>query len=105
VSLPAGGIAVTAVHPVLLTGPKPTVFLADLTRSISGGTDIKLVLNFRNAGPVTLLVPVMARAQHYVTYGTPPSSAAASQPAGVTRPPSPAPTPGLRTSPTPRPTA
>ncbi len=73
VALPAGGIPVRYQHPVLLTGPKPTVFLTNLIRSLRGGTDIKLVLNFRNAGPVTLVVPVMARASHYVTYGTPPS--------------------------------
>ena len=105
VPLPAGGITVTNAHPVLLTGPKPVVFLADLTRSIAGGTDIKLVLTFRNAGPVTLLVPVMARAQHYVTYGPPPSSAPTSQPTGVTLPISPTATPRPHATPTPHPTA
>ena len=105
VPLPAGGFTVRNMHPVLLTGPKPVVFLAGLTRSISGGTDIKLVLNFRNAGPVTLLVPVMARAQHYATYGTPPNSTPTPPPAGVTLPPSPTATPRLRPTPTPRPTA
>ena len=73
VTLPAGGIPVRRLHPVLLTGPKPAVFLSNLTRSLPSGTSIKLVLNFRTAGPVTLVVPVMARAAHYVTYGTPPS--------------------------------
>jgi copper(I)-binding protein len=105
VALPAGGITVRNMHPVLLTGPKPTVFLADLTRSLTGGADIKLVLTFRNAGPVTLLVPVMARAAHYVTYGTPSSSTLTPPPAGVTMPPSPTATPGLSTTPTPHPTA
>ncbi len=105
VPLPAGGITVRNMHPVLLAGPKPVVFLADLTRSVAGGTDIKLVLTFRNAGPVTLLVPVMARAQHYVTYGTPPSSTPTRLPAGVTLPISPTATPRPRTTPTPHPTA
>jgi hypothetical protein len=112
VPLPPGGIPVRFHHPVLLTGPKPAVFLASLTRSISGGTDIRLVLNFRNAGPVTLLVPVMARAAHYVTYGTPPSATASpTTSATPTRQHRATPTspgtaqPGLRTTPTPRPTA
>lgn len=112
VPLPAGGITVRNMHPVLLTGPKPTVFLADLTRSLSGGTDIKLVLTFRNAGPVTLFVPVMARAAHYVTYGTPASPTASPTPSATptrhhraTPTPSGTATPGLSTTPTPHPTA
>ncbi|MGO8956021.1 MAG: hypothetical protein ACLQFR_01395 [Streptosporangiaceae bacterium] len=76
VTLPAGGITVRDQHPQFLTGPKPAIFLTGLTRTVTGGSDIKLVLNFRIAGPVTLVVPVMARAAHYVTYGTPPSPTA-----------------------------
>ncbi len=82
VTLPAGGITIRDQHPVLLTGPKPAVFLTSLTRSISGGTNIKLVLNFRIAGPVMLVVPVMPRAAHYVTYGTPPSPTPSASPTG-----------------------
>jgi hypothetical protein len=95
VTLPAGGILVRYQHPVLLTGPKPTVFLAGLTRSISGGSNIKLVLTFRNAGPITMEVPVMARAAHYVTYGPPPSASAVAptSPPSGTATPTPSPTP------------
>jgi copper(I)-binding protein len=110
IPLPAGGIPVRFHHPVLLTGPKPAVYLTSLTRSISGGTDIKLVLTFRNAGPVTLFVPVMARAAHYVTYGTPPSPTASPTPSATPTghhraTPSRTATPGLSTTPTPHPTA
>jgi hypothetical protein len=100
VTLPAGGITVRDQHPVLLTGPRPAAFLTNLTRSVPGGTDVKIVLNFRNAGPVTLVVPVMARAAHYVTYGTPPSPTPSVSPTkhhgrfaspGITLPPSPSP--------------
>ena len=94
VALPAGGIPVRYQHPVLLTGPKPAVFLANLTRTVTGGSNITLVLNFRNAGPVVLVVPVMARAAHYVTYGTPPS-------ASPTRHPLVQPTPNAAVGPTP----
>ncbi len=111
VPLPAGGITVRNMHPVLLTGPKPTVSLADLTRSLTGGTDIKLVLTFRNAGPVTLFVPVMARAAQYVTYGTPANPTASATPSATPtrhhRAPTPSgtATPGLSTTATPHPTA
>src|SRR5260370_715666 len=100
VTLPAGGITVRDQHPVLLTGPRPAAFLTTLTRSVPGGTDVKIVLNFRNAGPVTLVGPVMARAAHYVTYGTPPSPTPSVSPTkhhgrfaspGMTLPPSPSP--------------
>ncbi len=106
VTLPPGGILVRYQHPVLLTGPKPAVFLTGLTRSVTGGSNIKLVLTFRNAGPITLVVPVMARAAHYVTYGTPPSptprASTTRRHAGGAVSPSPSPTvSGLSPSPTP----
>lgn len=96
VTLPAGGVLVTYGHPALLTGPKPEVFLTGMTRTITNGSDIKLVLRFAVAGPVTLEVPVMARATHYVTYGIPPSPSPS---------PSPSATPGRRHHPTPSPGA
>jgi hypothetical protein len=92
VTLPAGGVKVSYLHPALLTGPKPEVYLTGLTKTITNGSNITLVLHFRNAGPVTLKVPVMARASHYVTYGIPPSPAPSTTPARR---------PGFRPSPTP----
>jgi copper(I)-binding protein len=70
VTLP-GVIPIRLGHPVFLTGPHPEVVLTGLTRTVTSGSNIRLVLTFQNAGPVTLLVPVMARATHYVTYAPP----------------------------------
>jgi hypothetical protein len=70
VTLP-GSIRVVPGHPVLLTGPQPRVILTDLTRALPSGITVRLVLTFQKAGPVTMVVPVMARAAHYVTYAPP----------------------------------
>ncbi len=70
VTLP-GSVPVVSGHPVLLSGPRPQLVLTDLTRPLASGTTIRLVLTFQKAGPVTLIVPVMARASHYVTYAPP----------------------------------
>lgn len=70
VTLP-GVIPIRVGHPVFLTGPRPEVVLTDLTRTVTSGSNIRLILTFQKAGPVTLVVPVMARATHFVTYAPP----------------------------------
>ena len=70
VSMP-GIIPIRMGHPVFLTGPQPQVVLTDLTRPVGGGSTVRLVLTFQKAGPITLVVPVFARAAHYVTYAPP----------------------------------
>ncbi len=70
VTLP-GIIPIRIGHPVFLTGPRPQVVLTDLTRTVGSGSNVRLILTFQKAGQVTLLVPVMARASHYVTYAPP----------------------------------
>jgi len=70
VTLP-GSIAVVPGRPVLLSGPRPQVILTDLTRALPNGTTVRLVLTFQKAGPVVMIVPVIARATHYVTYAPP----------------------------------
>jgi copper(I)-binding protein len=71
VTLPAGGIAVKDGPPVLLSGPKPTVVLNDLTKPLTGGSTVRIILDFAKAGQVTLVVPVFAKAAHYATYAPP----------------------------------
>jgi copper(I)-binding protein len=101
VQLPGGSLAVTANHPVLLNGPSTKAFLVGLTRQITGGSTLRLVLTFQKEGQVTLTVPVMARAAHYVTYGPAPSPAASTTAAkkhhkttaGATATPTPTPSP------------
>ncbi len=70
VTLP-GVIPIRVGHPVFLTGPQPQIVLTDLTRTVTGGSTIRLVLTFQKAGPIVLMVPVMPRAAHYVTYAPP----------------------------------
>jgi copper(I)-binding protein len=91
VTLPPGGIPVKNGHPVYYSGPMPQVVLRDLQRPLLSGSDIKLVLTFQKAGPVTLQVPVLPRELQYATLEPPP--AAAATPAAAARPATPAPVP------------
>ena len=76
VRLPGGKpVPVSGESPVLLTGPRPEVVLSGLVRALPGGTFIRVIMNFENAGSVTLSVPVMSRAHHYSTFSAPPTPA------------------------------
>jgi copper(I)-binding protein len=83
VTLPGGVVTLASQQAVFLTGPAPKVILNDLTRALTGGSSIKVVMSFENAGTVTLEVPVMPRAQYYSTFSPAPS-------------PTPTPTPTVR---------
>jgi len=76
VTLPGGSVAVPDGKIVQLTGPVPTVVLNGLTHSLTGGTDVRMVLHFQNAGTVALEVPVLAKADYYTTYSPAPSPSA-----------------------------
>jgi copper(I)-binding protein len=80
VTLPGGSIAVPSQRAILLTGPTPTVVLKNLTRPISGGSAIKIILTFQNAGTVPLTVPVMPQAQYYSTFSPPPTASPSASP-------------------------
>ena len=56
-----------------LDGPAPQIVLSGLTRPLSGGETIKLVLTFATEGAVTLDVPVEPQAYTYATYSPPPT--------------------------------
>jgi copper(I)-binding protein len=97
VRLPAGGVAINTNESVLLTGPTPVAYLVKLTRPLGSGTDITIVMNFQKQGPVSVQVPVFARATHYVTYSPAPSAPVTTtakhkhKHAGATATPSPSP--------------
>jgi copper(I)-binding protein len=99
VQLPGNGVRLARYQQVLLTGPVPQIILRNLTRPLNGGQFVRMVLNFRNAGSVALTVPVMPRAQFYVTYSPAPPSPSPSPTATPARrhkphaSPSPSPTP------------
>ena len=56
-----------------LDGPAPQIVLTGLTRSLSGGETIQLVLTFATVGAVTLNVPVEPQAYNDATYSPPPT--------------------------------
>lgn len=107
VTLPSAGVPVVVDHPIFFTGPTPQVVLTGLTRNITNGSDIKVILTFEKAGPVTLLVPVMARATQYTTFSPPPTptptptGSAAAKHHGSTASPTPSTTASTSPSPSP----
>ncbi|HEV2374834.1 MAG TPA: hypothetical protein VGS19_22065 [Streptosporangiaceae bacterium] len=107
VRLPNGGIQIGRNAQVRLTGPVPRVVLAGLLRPVRGGSTVRLLLSFRNAGVVVLEVPVMPRSGPYATFApvTPsptPTPATTGVPHGS---PSPVPTVTPAPAATPSPTA
>jgi hypothetical protein len=106
VTLPAGGIPVVLGRPVYYAGPMPQVVLRDLTRPLLSGSDITLTLTFEKAGPITLHVPVLPRANQFATL-EPPLPAAVTPAAAAHASARTTPTPSASTTPsaTPSPTA
>jgi copper(I)-binding protein len=93
VTLPGGGVSLASQQAVFLTGPAPKVVLEGLTRSLTGGSSVRLVLTFRNAASVSLTVPVMPRAQYYSTFAPPSPSPSPSVAKGKHAAATPSPTP------------
>jgi hypothetical protein len=73
VQLPAGGVGIATNQSVLLTGPAPRVVLRGLLHQVRGGQAIRVVLHFLRAGAVSMLVPVMPRAQFFSTFSPAPA--------------------------------
>lgn len=78
VVMPKGGISLASQQAVNLQGPAPEILLRGTSRPLVGGRDIPVVLDFQNAGSVTLRVPVMPRAAYYSTYSPAPANPTAS---------------------------
>lgn len=76
VHLPGGGIAVVPNQPVYISGPQTLAYLVGLTRSIASGSNLQLVLQFKNEGRVSIQVPVLPRAAQYTTFSPAPSPSA-----------------------------
>lgn len=73
VQVAGGTVGLATGKAVLLTGPRPAVILTGLTHALQGGSFINVVLNFQNAGRITLSVPVMPQAQYYSTLSPAPT--------------------------------
>jgi copper(I)-binding protein len=68
IKLEKGTVVLPTNTSVLLTGPTPELVLTGLTKPLSGGQTISVTLDFSNAGPVTLQVPVEPHSFYYDTY-------------------------------------
>ena len=78
ISLSGGSVALPVnAAPVNLTGPQPQVVLENLTKPLSGGTDIPVTFDFLHAGTVTLQVPVEPQSYYWSTYSQPAPTATA----------------------------
>jgi copper(I)-binding protein len=73
VTLPGGSVSLASQQAVFLTGPAPKVVLKGLTRPLTGGSSVRLVLTFQNAASVSMVLPVMPQAQYYSTFSPPAS--------------------------------
>jgi copper(I)-binding protein len=105
VQLPAGGVGIATNQSVRLTGPAPRVILRGLLHQVRGGTAVRVVLHFLRAGAVSMLVPVMPRAQFFSTFSpAPPRVTPSAIPASGTGPPGPA-SPSPSATPSASPTA
>jgi len=103
---PGGTVSLAQGKEILLSGPQPKVILTGLTRGLPGGSFISVVMNFQNAGRVTLSVPVLPQAQYYSTFSPAPSPTPKATPTGkATATPGATSTPGPSATPTPSPSA
>lgn len=89
VKLTGGPVNLSPGNLVTLTGPQPQIVLTGLRKPLSGGETIPLVLDFANAGAVTIQVPVQPRAYEYATFSPPAAQPTATAKPGVSVSPSP----------------
>jgi copper(I)-binding protein len=71
VKLTGGPVDLSPGSLVTLTGPQPEIVLTGLQKPLAGGQTISLVLDFANAGPLTVQVPVEPQAYEYATFSPP----------------------------------
>jgi copper(I)-binding protein len=73
VTLPTGGVLLERDQSALLTGPAPDLVLTGLRRSLTSGTYVPVLLTFKNAGTVSLDLPVLERSNSYATFSPAPA--------------------------------
>jgi copper(I)-binding protein len=105
VQLTGGSIAIPAQNMADLEGPQPKVVLRNLSKQLTAGSTVEVLLSFQNAGSVELSVPVEARSTYYSSFSPPAPAPSASKRVkiGATSPASvgASPNTGTGTSPTP----
>jgi copper(I)-binding protein len=75
VTVDGAPVALPSETPVNLTGPTPSAVLDNLSSPLASGGYIPVTLQFKNAGPVTLQVPVEPQSYYWSTYSPAPSAA------------------------------
>ena len=78
VTVDGAPVALPSETPVNLTGPQPSAVLNNLSAPLASGGYIPVTLQFKNAGPVTLQVPVEPQSYYWSTYSPAPSAPASS---------------------------
>ena len=78
VTVDGAPVALPSEIPVNLTGPQPSAVLNNLSAPLASGGYIPVTLQFKNAGPVTLQVPVEPQSYYWSTYSPAPSAPASS---------------------------
>ena len=105
VQLTGGSIAIPAQNMAGLEGPQPKVVLRNLSKPLTAGSTVEVLLSFQNSGSVELSVPVEARSTYYSSFSPPAPTPSASKrvKVGATSPASvgASPNTGTGTSPTP----
>src|SRR6202034_3346275 len=74
VTLDSGTVPPPSESPVNYTRPPPSAVLNNLSAPLSSGGYVAVTLQFKNAGPVTLQVPVEPQAYYWSTYSPAPSA-------------------------------
>lgn len=54
--------------------PEPQITVENLKKPLRGGENVRLTLQFQNAGAITMNVPVIARSREFATYQPAPNS-------------------------------
>lgn len=81
VALAGSPIALPSETPVNLTGPQPSAVITNLAKPLASGGYVSVTLQFKNAGPVHLQVPVEPQSYYWATYSPAPGNGAPSAPA------------------------
>lgn len=87
VEIYGGSVRLPPHGTVYLTGPQPAIALRGLTRTLSGGKLVRIVLRFQDSGSVAIQAPVATRDHHYATFSPPPPPGASPSGLGRRTPP------------------
>lgn len=98
-TISGGSVSLPPNQGVNLTGPQPEVVLNGLTQSLSGGQNVQVILDFAQAGPVVLDVPVEPQSFYYSTLSQPTATPSGTVGATPTAAPTPSQTPTASTNP------